>query len=253
MSSPARASNFSIAGRVVLITGAGAGIGRAMARGLAASGARVACVDQNLAAAQAVEAELGRNTALALGCNVSREDEVEAAIVATNREWGRIDALINNAGVYKKASVAEHTLKNWEWIFGVNVTGTFLCTKAVLPYMIAQGEGRIINFTSALGVRSHAGGAAYGASKAAVASFTNTLHQEVADHGIRVTAIAPGLINTALATANQSEEYITRVASQYPGGRLGEPEDIVGLAHFLISPASEHLSGSVVYVRPVGG
>lgn len=250
---PVPASDFAITDQVILITGAGRGIGRALARGLSAAGARVACVDRDGGAVEQVALDLGARSASAHRCDIGSEQQVKALVQNCLGRWGRIDALINNAGIYLRKQVIEHTLSDWETVFGVNVTGSFLCAREVLPHMISRKTGRIINFTSALGVRSHPGGAAYGASKAAIANFTNTLHQEVADHGVRVVAIAPGLTNTTLATQGQTEEYIRRIAGQYPGGRLGEPEDIVGLVHFLLSPAAEHLSGTTIYVRPVGG
>lgn len=167
--------------------------------------------------------------------------------------WGRIDGLINNAGQLHRCLVADHSLADWNRIFAVNVMGTFLFSREVLGPMMKQGGGRIVNFTSALGVRSMPGGAAYGAAKAAISSFTNTLHQEVAGTGVTVCAIAPGLTNTAMANDNMTPEYMLRIAASYPGGRLGEPEDIIGLAHFLMSDASQHVSGSTMFVRPPGG
>lgn len=246
------AADFSVTDRVVIVTGAGAGIGRAMAVELGAAGALVVCADVNEEAVRAVAAEIGAS-ALAFRCDVRKEDQVEKVVSETMAKWGKIDGLINNAGAIRSAHVIDQTVEDWSFIFDVNVLGTFLFTRAVLPHMKSRKSGRIINMTSALGVRSTVGAAAYGASKAAVSSFTNTLHQEVADHGIRVSAIAPGLTNTALASASLSEDYMQRIAAQYPGGRLGQPDDIAGLAHFLISSASEHISGSVIFVRPPGG
>jgi len=245
-------ADFSVQGRVVIVTGAAAGIGRSIALELGRAGANVACVDVNEDHVKTVAGEIGEN-ALAVKCDVRDEAQVNLTVEQTLSKWKKIDGLINNAGAIRSAHVIDQSLEDWRFIFDVNVVGTFLFTRAVLPHMKARKSGRIVNMTSALGVRSTVGAAAYGASKAAVSSFTNTLHQEVADFGIRVSAIAPGLTNTALASASLSEDYMRRIAAQYPGGRLGEPDDIAGLAHFLMSSASDHISGSVIFVRPPGG
>ena len=247
------AANLSIGGKVILITGAGSGIGRAMALGLGASGARVACLDQNMEAARNVAAEIGAANAMALQCDVTREAQVKKAVADVIENWQRLDGLINNAGQLIRCLVKDHTLDDWNRVFSVNVVGAFLFSREVLPQMTKQGRGRIVNFTSALGVRSTPGGSAYGAAKAAITSFTNTLHQEVAGTGISVSAIAPGLTNTPMAHGNLTPDYLERIAASYPGGRLGQPEDIVGLAHFLMSDASEHVSGTTIFVRPPGG
>lgn len=248
-----QAADFSIHDKVIIITGAGSGIGRAMALGLGKAGAMIACVDRDFAAASAVAKEIGHDQGVAIQCDVALEDSVTAAVGTVLGRFRRIDGLINNAGQLHRCLVKDHTLADWDRIFTVNVTGTFLFSRAVLPRMIEQGAGRIVNFTSALGVRSMPGGAAYGAAKAAISSFTNTLHQEVAGHGISVSAIAPGLTNTAMANDNMTSEYMRRIAASYPGGRLGQPEDIIGLAHFLLTDASKHVSGSTIFVRPPGG
>jgi NAD(P)-dependent dehydrogenase (short-subunit alcohol dehydrogenase family) len=247
------AADFSVSDRVIIITGAGAGIGRSMALGLGEAGANIACVDLDEAQAAAVAEEIGGERAMAVRCDVSSETDVKAAVAAVLSRWGRIDGLINNAGRLIRSPVKDHTLEGWNSVFSVNVVGTFLFAREVLPHMAHRRHGRIVNFTSALGVRSTPGAAAYGAAKAAIASFTNTLHQEVAGSGITVSAIAPGLTDTAMSSGHLSRDYIERIAASYPGGRLGQPEDIVGLAHFLMSPAAEHVSGSTLFVRPPGG
>ncbi|WP_422098558.1 SDR family NAD(P)-dependent oxidoreductase [Variovorax sp.] len=248
-----QAANFSVDDKVVLITGAGSGIGRAMAIGLADAGARIAVIDRDFESAHQVANEIGMQRAVAVECDVTDEEAVARTVETTLDQWGRIDGLINNAGQLHRCLVKDHTLADWQRIFEVNVMGTFLFARAVLPQMIRQRNGRIVNFTSALGVRSMPGGAAYGATKAAVTSFTNTLHQEVCGEGISVTAIAPGLTNTPMANDHMTSEYMERIAASYPGGRLGQPEDIIGLAHFLMTDASRHVSGTTLFVRPPGG
>lgn len=252
-SSNYRAADFSVLGKVIIVTGAGGGIGKAMAMGLADAGAKIACVDRDAKAARDVAAEIGDGNALAVECDVTSEEQVASAVAATLGHWQRIDGLINNAGRLHRCLVKDHSLADWNQIFAVNVMGTFLFSREVLPQMIQQGSGRIVNFTSALSVRSMPGGSAYGAAKAAISSFTNTLHQEVAGTGIAVSAIAPGLTNTPMANDHMTTEYMERIAASYPGGRLGQPEDIIGLAHFLMTDASKHVSGSTIFVRPPGG
>ena len=248
-----KAADFSIAGKGIIITGAGGGIGRAMAIGLGSAGAKIACLDRDFAAASSVAELIGSANAFPIACDVTEEDAVNTAVSRIADKWGRVDGLINNAGQLHRCLVKDHTLSDWNRIFSVNVTGTFLFSRAVLTHMLRQGDGRIVNFTSALGVRSMPGGAAYGAAKAAITSFTNTLHQEVAGSGITVSAIAPGLTDTTMAKDNMTTDYMTRIAASYPGGRLGQPEDIIGLAHFLMTDASRHISGSTLFVRPPGG
>lgn len=188
-----------------------------------------------------------------MACDISSEHSVREAAHRIRERHGHLDALVNNAGTYERGPIEDLDLEGWERVISVNLTGTFLMTRECLALLTNGETSSVVNFASALGVRSHPGGGAYGAAKAAVMSLTNTLHQELANRGVRVNAVAPGLTNTALATANQSAEYIERIAGQYPGGRLGEPEDIVGLVQFLVSSASRHISGSTIFVRPVGG
>jgi NAD(P)-dependent dehydrogenase (short-subunit alcohol dehydrogenase family) len=142
-----------------------------------------------------------------------------------------------------EVSVLERVLRS-------NLIGSFLTTKHFAPLMIRGGGGRIVYLSSAAGIQSNPGGAAYGGAKAAINILANVVHQELADEGIRTVAIAPGLTDTGGMRQIVSGEYVERVASRYPGGRLGQPEDLVDLATFLCSDAANHLSGSLIMVRP---
>jgi NAD(P)-dependent dehydrogenase (short-subunit alcohol dehydrogenase family) len=247
--------NIDIAGKVVVVTGAAQGIGRTLALGLAADGARVAVLARDRKRAQLVVDEIGElpdaPAALALEADVSDEAAVIEAAAETDRAWGRVDALINNAGwMPGRQPVLELEVSVLERVLRSNLIGSFVTTKHFAPIMIRGGGGRIIYVSSIAGVQSAPGGAPYGGSKAALNILANVVHQELADQGIRTVAIAPGLTYTPGMRDIVTDEHIERVAASYPGGRIGQPEDIVALATFLCSDAARHLSGTVITVRP---
>jgi NAD(P)-dependent dehydrogenase (short-subunit alcohol dehydrogenase family) len=247
--------DIQVAGKVIVVTGAAQGIGRTLALGLAADGARVAVLARERKRAQLVADEIGEipgaPRALALEADVSDEAAMIAAAAGVDRAWGRVDGLICNAGwmpgsqpvLSVEVSVLERVLRS-------NVIGCFLSTKHFAPLMIRGGGGRIIYLSSIAGTQSWAGGAPYGGSKAAVNILANVVHQELSDQGIRTVALAPGLTYTPGMRAIVSEEHLDRVAASYPSGRIGQPEDIVALTAFLCSDAASHLSGTVITVRP---
>jgi NAD(P)-dependent dehydrogenase (short-subunit alcohol dehydrogenase family) len=247
--------NIDIADKVIVVTGAAGGIGRTLALGLAAEGARVAVLARDRKRAQIVVDEIGAlpgaAPALAVEADVSDEAQVIAAAAEVDAAWGRVDALINNAGWMPGSQpVLDVEVATLERVLSSNVIGSFLPTKHFAPIMIRGGGGRIIFMSSVIGVQSGPGGAVYGGSKAAVNILTNVVHQELSDRGIRTVAIAPGLTYTPGMRAIVGDEHLARVAANYPGGRIGQPEDIVGLATFLCSDAADHISGTVVTVRP---
>jgi len=246
---------IDVRGKVVVVTGAAQGIGRTLALGLAADGARVAVLARERKRAQVVVEEIGAlpdaPPALAVEADVGDEAAVRGAAAEVDREWGRVDALINNAGwMPVRQTILEVDVAALERVFRSNVIGCFLTTKHFAPLMIRGGGGRIIYVSSAAGVQSGPGMAHYGGSKAAVNILTNVAHQELANDGIRTVAIAPGLTQTPGMRDIVTDEHVERVAAHYPGGRIGQPEDLVGLTVFLCSDAANHLSGSVIYVRP---
>jgi NAD(P)-dependent dehydrogenase (short-subunit alcohol dehydrogenase family) len=243
--------------KVIVITGAGRGLGRAMALGLAREGANVALLDvdeeQALSAAAEVSA-LGRGEALALRVDVTDEDEVARAAAAIDERWGRIGALINNAGwMPPVAPILELDTRVLHRVSDINLIGCFLTTKHMAPIMIRGGGGRILYVSSMIGVQANPGQSAYGATKAGVTLLASVAHRELADQGIRTVALAPGLTDTPGMRESVDDGYIANVAAKYPGGRLGQPDDTVAFAAFLCSDAASHLSGTLVPIRPVVG
>jgi NAD(P)-dependent dehydrogenase (short-subunit alcohol dehydrogenase family) len=247
--------DIDIAGKVIVVTGGARGIGRTLALGLATEGARVAVLARERKQAQLVVDEIGEIAgaapALALEADVSDEAAVTATAAEVDAAWGRVDALINNAGwMPGRQPVLELELSVLDRVLRSNLIGSFLATKHFAPLMIRGGGGRIIYLSSVMGTQPGPGGAPYGGAKAAINILANVVHQELADDGIRTVALAPGLTDTPGMRAIVGEEYIARVADQYPGGRVGQPEDIVALTAFLCSDAASHLSGTVITVRP---
>jgi NAD(P)-dependent dehydrogenase (short-subunit alcohol dehydrogenase family) len=232
-------------GKVAIVTGGGSGIGRAIAMGLAAQGAAVvvADIDSNRADVVAAELEEAGAEALALTVDVSQPGQVDAMVKAAVDGFGRLDILINNAGRAARGFVSEMADEAWDSVIGVNLRGTFLCSRAALRHLSPQRSGRIISTASGLGLRGSPGGAVYGASKAAIINFTKSLAQEVARYGITVNAIAPGVTDTPLWRGFRSEADIEEALES---GRVGAPEDFVPLVVFLCSEAGGIHSGITV-------
>jgi NAD(P)-dependent dehydrogenase (short-subunit alcohol dehydrogenase family) len=230
-------------GKVAIVTGAGSGIGRAIALGFAAEGASVVVADVNSDGAEAVAAEIGAR-ALAVKCDVSQTPDVEAMVEAAVKRFGRLDILVNNAGRARGGPVSRMSDEDWDSVFAVNLRGTFLCSRAALSRMIPQRSGVIINTASGLGMRpGPPGTAAYGASKAAVIHFTQSLAGEVARYGVRVNAFTPGVTDTPFWRAFRTEEDIEQALKE---GRVGQPEDIVPTVVFLASDAAREISGVTI-------
>ncbi|MFI9276199.1 SDR family NAD(P)-dependent oxidoreductase [Kitasatospora sp. NPDC052896] len=247
--------NIDLRGKVIVVTGAGRGLGRALALGLAAQGAHVAVLarrqEQAAQTVQEISRLPGAAAALAVVADVSDESAVARAVATIDRTWGRIDALINNAAwMPPRQYVLETDVETLTRAYSSNVVGSFVTTKHAAPVMIRGGGGRIIYVSSALGVQPNPGLAAYGGTKAALNILSSVVHQELSGQGIRTVALAPGLTDTPGMRESVGEEYIERIASSYPGGRLGSPEDILPLTAFLCSDAADHLSGTLIAVRP---
>lgn len=243
--------NTNISGNVFIVTGAGAGIGQALTQGLTAQGAIVVAVDVDQAALDALVAEAPAGSVMAAHCDVSDDSRVEAVVAETDGRFGRIDVLVNNAVINHAVPLIELEPSQWRKIIDVNLTGAFLFARAAVPHMIKRQHGIVINITSALGVRGAPKNSAYAATKAAMINLTNTLYQEVYNHGIRVHAIAPGLMDTAHARESVNDEHLARVAATYPGGKLGLPTDLVDLVQFLSSPAGAAMSGgTTIFLKP---
>jgi NAD(P)-dependent dehydrogenase (short-subunit alcohol dehydrogenase family) len=240
-------------GRVALVTGGGAGIGRAIARAFAAEGARVAALDRDAAAARAVAEEVG---GLSLVADVADAAEVREAVATTLARLGRIDVLVNNAGVSPAAPFLELSDEDWRATLRVNVDGVAEMCRAVLPVMIEQGSGVVINLSSWLGKAGRPLFSAYAASKFAVIGLTQSLAWEMAPHGIRVNALCPGIIAgtpmRAQIEAVQARLGLPgteeRVRAAVPLGRPGRPEDVARVAVFLASDDAAYLTGEAVNV-----
>lgn len=237
----------SLADRVALVTGAAQGIGWSIARQLAGCGASVVLADVDADKAQEAAKTLGNRT-LGLAMNVASSEAVAAGIERVMAEFGRLDVLVNNAGITRDGLLVRMKDEDWDRVMDVNLNGTFRCTKAALGVMIKQRRGRIISIASVVGVMGNAGQTNYAASKAAIIGFTKSVAREYANRGITANAVAPGFIKTAM-TDQLSEEVQTRLREQIPLGRLGTPEDVAHAVTFLASDAAAYITGQVVHVN----
>lgn len=237
-------------GKKVVVTGAAQGIGQAVANGLAQAGADVAVVDLDTARCQEtlqfVEGH-GRR-ALVVSANVGQWEEVKGMVDRVVKEWGRVDVLVNNAGITRDGLIVRMKEEEWNAVLQVNLTGTFYCTKAVLGPMAKQRYGRIVNVSSIVGAIGNAGQANYAASKAAVVGFTKAVAREYASRNVTVNAVAPGFIDTVMTRA-LSQDVRDTLARRIPLGRLGEPADVAAAVHFLASDAAGYVTGHVLHVN----
>jgi NAD(P)-dependent dehydrogenase (short-subunit alcohol dehydrogenase family) len=239
-----------LGGRTALITGAGAGLGRAMAWGLACHGAAVAIVDRDVALARSCAGEITRGAgarAIAVEANVSDEDDVARATRTVLSELGGIDILVNNAGHNIRKPLFDYSLDEFDSLHAVHVRGTFLFIRAAGPHMCERGSGSIINIASILGHVAAVNVGPYASAKAAIVQLTKVCALELAPHGVRVNALAPGYIDTAL-TRQHPPEARARITANTPLGRFGVPDELIGPVVFLASEASSFVTGSSLIV-----
>ena len=237
--------------RIAVVTGAGQGIGRAIAHGLAREGAAVVIADISEEGANRVTNEIkgGGGRALAIGTDVSKEVSVQAMVEKSLREFGKVDILVNNAGIFPTSPVEEMREEEWDRVIGTNLVGAFLCARAVVPKFLAQRNGRIISLTSGRAFQGAKHGAHYAASKAGIIGFSKSLALELAPHRITVNVICPGITDTAQPRGHQTEEQMYAQAQKIPLGRIGQPEDLVGPAVFLASDAAAFITGQTILVN----
>jgi NAD(P)-dependent dehydrogenase (short-subunit alcohol dehydrogenase family) len=239
-------------GRVAIVTGAGQGIGRAIAERFAADGAAVAVADLNpetaAAVVQAIEAAGGR--AVAIRVDVTKPADAERLAGEAQAQLGRIDVLVNNAGILRSTRAAEVTPEEWHLVLDANLTGAFLCARAAYPGLKASGHGRIVNVASMAGrATSTLGGVHYTTAKAGVLGLTRHLAREWARDGITVNAISPGIVDTPMVRSSTDEGRMAQVLASIPLGRLAEPAEIAALIAFLASDEAAYITGANVDIH----
>jgi glucose 1-dehydrogenase len=250
--------HFGHQGRVFVVTGGAQGIGQACVRRLVADGAAVSVWDMADAAGDdedtALVAEVngaGHGAAVQyVHCNVALKAHVDAALAATQKQFSRIDGLVNNAGIFKAAPFLEISEADWDAVLDVNLKGSFLVGQAVARVLVAQRSGAIVNMSSVNGTLTIPSIASYNASKGAINQLTRVMALSFADQGVRVNAVAPGTIATELARSAvlTSDEAKARIMSRTPMKRLGEPGEIADVVSFLLSDAASYVTGEIVVV-----
>jgi NAD(P)-dependent dehydrogenase (short-subunit alcohol dehydrogenase family) len=243
-------SKYDLKGKVAIVTGAARGIGEAVAKALAASGAIVVVNDININEAKRVTQEIidRGQQALAFQADVSNYKQVEEMVDVILQKYGRIDILVNNAAILRRRrSIEEIDDKEWDLVMTVNAKSVFNCSKAIIKAMKKQRNGKIVNISSSAGRSvSELGGAHYTASKAAVLGFTRHLAREVAPFGINVNAVCPGLIDTPMVKENTAPQEMVALIKAIPMARLGTPEEVADLVLFLVSEASSYINGATI-------
>ncbi|WP_137391392.1 SDR family NAD(P)-dependent oxidoreductase [Rhodoligotrophos defluvii] len=236
-------------GRVALITGGARGIGLATAAEFIRCGWTVTIGDVDLAQAEAQAAQQGGRM-LAVPLDVRDRAAVEAAFARSLTHWGRLDALVNNAGIQRHAPLEELTFENWNAVLDVNLHGAFHCLQVAGRHMLAQGSGAIVNLSSIAATRGAPGRAPYAASKAAISSLTKTAAVEWTARGIRVNAVAPGYVETDLVTVmvKSGQLETAPMVARTPARRLARPEEIAKAIRFLCSDEASYISGHVLHV-----
>jgi 3-oxoacyl-[acyl-carrier protein] reductase len=237
--------------KVALVTGAARGIGEAIALALAREGAAVVVSDVDLAGAQRVAQEIENlgHQAKAIQADVSQREAVQRLVSKTVSAFEKIDILVNNAGIIRRGTFLEHSPQDWEKVLNVNLGGTFNCTQEVVPLMIKQGGGKVINISSVVGkVGDLASAPSYGTSKGAINTLTKSLARELAAYGINVNAVAPHAIETDMSR-EWPEEKRRQIIDAIPMKQLGKPEDVAEAVVFFASEAANFITGQILDVN----
>ncbi|MBU8919136.1 beta-ketoacyl-ACP reductase [Bacillus sp. FJAT-29953] len=237
---------MKLEGKVAIITGGAGGLGKETSLLFASEGAHVVVADYNKSLAEETAKEIN---GIGLGVDVSTRDQVDRMVNEVIEQFGKIDILINNAGITMDSTLVKMTQEQWDQVISINQTGVFHCTQAVVPHMIKEGYGRIINTSSIVGRMGNFGQTNYAATKAAVIAMTQTWAKELGRKGINVNAVAPGFIMTAM-TEKMPEKVLNGMREKVSLQRLGTPRDIANTYLFLASDDSSYINGAVV---PVDG
>jgi 3-oxoacyl-[acyl-carrier protein] reductase len=241
---------MSLSGRVAFVTGASQGIGRTCALRLAKEGASVAAAARNQEKLNQLVGEISSagGQAASFAVDVADEEQIKAAVKTAVAQFGKIDILVNNAGITRDQLVMRMKRSDWDAVVQTNLTSAYLCIQQVIPSMLKQRWGRIINVTSVFGQMGQAGQANYAASKAGLIGLTMAIAREVGSRNITCNAVAPGFIETAM-TAVLSEEFKQNAVKQIPLGRVGTPEDVASAVAFLVSDQAAYITGHVLSVN----
>jgi 3-oxoacyl-[acyl-carrier protein] reductase len=239
--------SMSLKGKVALVTGGARGIGREIAERLGGAGADLAIFDvlEDVAGAAGEMAKALGVKVVGYRVNVTDSAEVDAAVGSVVKDLGRLDVLVNNAGITRDGLIMRMKDEDWDAVLAVNLKGAFLCTRAASRPMLKQRSGRVVNIASVVGLMGNAGQANYAASKAGLIGLTKSLAKEFAGRGVRVNAVAPGFIRTAMTDALK-EEIQEQMRSTIPLGRFGEPSDVANVVLFLVSDLAAYVTGQVV-------
>ena len=236
--------NDDFSGKVAIVTGGGQGMGRAVAQRFVEAGARVVVNDKNAGAAQRVAGALG-DAALSAPGDVTIKSDVDSVVMTAADAFGAIDILVNNAGILFSTTLADMEEGEWDLVIDVNMKGTYLFSRAVLPFMKRAGWGRIVNFASTAGKAvSTLGGPHYTAAKAGILGLTRATAKEVAPFGITVNAVCPGLVNTEMVQQNVSPERLEAYLQSFPISRICEPWEVAELVAFLASDRASYITGA---------
>ena len=241
----------AIDNKVAIVTGGGGGIGGAIVQRFAREGAKLAVADIDAEAAKASAANVVAQGAdgMPIAADVTDKKSVDGMVKATLDRWGRIDILINVAGGADRKLVVDMTAADWDHIVDMNLKSVFLCSQAVLPAMLKQRYGKIVNISSIYGFTGNATRSSYAAAKAGVAAFTKSLALEVVKEGINVNAVAPGRVSTPRVRSHYSDQAWADAVSQIPMGRTGTPDEIASTVLFLVTDENQYITGQTIHVN----